>query len=445
MTASQEYLSRRETLVAAYLGGGVEFRLAKSGMTNLFRYGGNASRAAAGLEVDDFCNVLGIDADAATIDVEGMVTIEKILEVTLPHGLIPKVSPELKHITAGGAIVGIGIESSCFREGFFHDGLIEAEVLLPSGEVITCRADNDYADLFHALPNSFGTLGYVLRARLQLMPAQKYVRLSNTRYGTIGDYLASFERHIDNPEGEFLEGLFFGGDEFYLTSGKFVDEAANPTSIYRGAPYYKKTRGAGEFDFLTEDYIFRFDPDWFWNVPDRGVIELFRQWAPRSLRNSSFYTRYTGIKRAILGSLGLRNHDEEELIQDWVLPWEKSAEFMTYIVDNIDIQGQPWVALPIVPASSATLYPLEPGRKYMNIGCYCFVRKPDPEQDYYYTRVLDQKCFDLGGVKMLYSSTFLPQREFDRVYNGESYRLLKDKYDPAARALTLYQKAAAKR
>ena len=46
---------------------------------------------------------------------------------------------------------------------------------------------------------------------------------------------------------------------------------------------------------------------------------------------------------------------------------------------------------------------------------------------------------------MLYSSTFLPQREFDRVYNGESYRLLKDKNDPAARALTLYQKAAAKR
>lgn len=445
MTRTQQYLRRKQNLVDDYQSGDVEFRLAKSGMTNLFRYGGNASRPGSGLEVDDFCNVLEIDVDAATIDVEGMTSIEKILQASLPHGLIPKVSPELKHITAGGAIVGIGIESSCFREGFFHDGVIEAEVMLPSGEVVTCSADNEYADLFNALPNSFGTLGYVLRARLQLMPAKKYVRLTNTRYRQIDEYLAGLERHIDNPEGAFLEGLFYGGDEFYLTAGDFVAAAANPMSIYRGAPYYKKTRGAGEFDLLTEDYIFRFDPDWFWNVPDHGVYEGFRQWAPKSLRNSSFYTRYTSVKRAVLGSLGMRKRDEEELIQDWVLPWERSAEFIAYIVENIDIQGQPWVALPIVPASRATLYPLEPGRKYMNIGCYCFVRKPDPKQDYSYTRLLDQKCFDLGGVKMLYSSTFLPQREFDEIYNGESYRLLKKKYDPEARALTLYQKAAAKR
>ncbi|MGD2173112.1 MAG: FAD-binding protein, partial [Gammaproteobacteria bacterium] len=164
MTATDQYIHRRDRLVADYRAGNTRFRLAKSGMTNLFRYGGNASRDRSGLAVDDFNHVLKMDPEGATIEVEGMTTIEKVVEATLRHGLLPRVSPELKHITVGGAIVGIGIESSCFLHGFFHDNVADAEVLLPTGEVVTCSRHNEHAGLFAALPNSFGTLGYVLRA-----------------------------------------------------------------------------------------------------------------------------------------------------------------------------------------------------------------------------------------------------------------------------------------
>lgn len=444
MNSIQQYLAKRDRLVSDYRGGNTEFRLAKSGMTNLFRYGGNARRETAGLKVDDFNLVLGVNPEQASVDVEGMATIEAVLTATLKHGLLPKVSPELKHITVGGAIVGIGIESSCFLHGFFHEGVAQAEVLLPNGDIVVCTADNEYADLFHALPNSFGTLGYVLRATLKLMPAKAYTLLTNSIYSDVDHYLAAFDEYIDNPEGVFLEGMFFSRDELYLIHGEFRDSATSPISIYRGAPFYKKIRKAGQFEMRTDDYIFRFDPDWFWNVPDRGIIELFRQWGPKSLRNSKFYTRYTRVKRALLKLAGISNANQEELIQDWVVPWNRAAEFIEFIFDNIDIQGQPWVALPIVPKIAATLYPLKTGQRYMNIGCYCFVDKPSLEQDYYYTRVLDQLCFDMGGIKMLYSSTFLTQQAFGEVYNGVRYQEIKQKYDPQARALTLYQKAAAK-
>ncbi|MBT8433759.1 MAG: hypothetical protein KJN95_03825, partial [Gammaproteobacteria bacterium] len=327
---------------------------------------------------------------------------------------------------------------------FFHEGVAQAEVLLPNGELVVCAADNEYADLFHALPNSFGTLGYVLRATLKLMPAKAYTLLTNSIYSDVDHYLAAFDEYIDNPEGVFLEGMFFSREELYLIHGEFRDSATSPISIYRGAPFYKKIRKAGQFEMRTDDYIFRFDPDWFWNVPDRGIIELFRQWGPKSLRNSKFYTRYTRVKRALLKLAGISNANQEELIQDWVVPWNRAAEFIEFIFDNIDIQGQPWVALPIVPKIAATLYPLKTGQRYVNIGCYCFVDKPSLEQDYYYTRVLDQLCFDMGGIKMLYSSTFLTQQAFGEVYNGVRYQEIKQKYDPQARALTLYQKAAAK-
>ncbi|MGD8351298.1 MAG: FAD-binding protein, partial [Gammaproteobacteria bacterium] len=221
MTSTQQYLHKRDRLLAGYRAGDTRFRLAKSGMTNLFRYGGNAERDRSGLSVDDFNHVLHLDPERAVIDVEGMTTIETVVQATLKHGLLPKVSPELKHITVGGAIVGIGIESSCFLHGFFHDGVAQAEVLLPTGEVATCSRDNEHARLFAALPNSFGTLGYVLRATLELMPAKDFVRLANSRYDDIEAYLEAFESHLDEPRGEFLEGLFYSRDEFYLTSGEF--------------------------------------------------------------------------------------------------------------------------------------------------------------------------------------------------------------------------------
>ena len=54
---------------------------------------------------------------------------------------------------------------------------------------------------------------------------------------------------------------------------------------------------------------------------------------------------------------------------------------------------------------------------------------------------MDNKCFELGGLKMLYSSSFLSREDFDRIYNGRAYAQLKAKYDTSQRAPTLYQKA----
>ena len=43
------------------------------------------------------------------------------------------------------AIVGIGIESSSFKHGFVHEGMMEADILIAAGKVVTIRADNECA------------------------------------------------------------------------------------------------------------------------------------------------------------------------------------------------------------------------------------------------------------------------------------------------------------
>lgn len=440
------YEQRKTRIIEACANTNGSFRIHKGSSSNLFRYGPRKQQGETTISLADFNHVLSLDANSATVETEGLVTYEQLVNYTLAQGFLPTVSPELKHITVAGAIVGIGIESTCFRHGFVHDGLLEADVLLSDGRVVTCRPDNENADLFFGLPNSYGTLGYILKAKIRLIPAQAYVCIENTRHDSIASYLNSLSQAIQDPSNDFVEGLFYSNQELYLTASRMCEQAPEVVDIYREHIYYKLLRQNGTLYLPTFDYIFRYDPDWFWNVPEGGIYDLLRHYGPMSLRNSGFYYRYRLFSNALERCLGLNQRsDQEPLIQDWQLPWDAAAEFVQFISDNVDIQDQPWIAGPIVTPNTPTNYPIRANSLYLNVGCYCSAKKPRADVEYHYTRILDQKCFELGGIKMLYSSTFLESKEFDQLYNGGAYAALKAKYDAQGRAPTLFEKAVMNR
>jgi FAD/FMN-containing dehydrogenase len=439
LSAADTFSGRRERLAAALAARPGPLRLKQRTITNLFRY---AARPGPrdGIDLSGFNHVLGLDRAARTLEVEGRATYEAIVDATLPHGVVPLITPELKHITIGGATVGIGIESNGFRHGFVHDGLLEAEVLLADGRIVVCTADNLFADLFRALPNSYGTLGYILRTKIRLMRAAPYVQLCTSTFAGPGAFLAAMRAATERTDVDFIESLMFARDRLFLTLSRFVEKAPAPADIVHEQIFYKLLAREGKVYLTTKDYLFRYDPDWFWNVPETGPYRLFRRFAPASMRNSGFYKRYTGFRHRLLGLLPQQPEDDEPLIQDWEVPWEQAEAFLCSALDNVDLAGRPWIATPIRALSSPTCYPVRPGALYFNLGCYCHVKKLPDKGDFYYTRLLDRKCFDLGGIKMLYSSTFLDEPEFDRIYNGAGYRALKRKYDPEGALGTLYEK-----
>ena len=444
MSASQPFGDRRARLLAALAARSGPLRLKKRTSSNLFRY---APRLASGdaLDLGDFNHVLEVDRSARTLEVEGLATYEAIVDRTLRDGLVPLITPELKHITIGGATVGIGIESNGFRHGFVHDGLLEAEVLLADGRIVVATADNEHKGLFRALPNSYGTLGYILRAKIRLMPAASCVHLRTHAFTDLGAFFDAMHAATERADVDFIESLIFARDRLFLTLSRFVEHAPATADIVRENVFYRLLAREGDVYLTTKDYLFRYDPDWFWNIPETTPYRLFRRLAPASMRNSGFYKRYILLKHRLLGLLPQRPPDEEPLIQDWEVPWEHAAGLMRYALDHADLGGKPWIATPIRALSSPTLYPVGTGALYFNLGCYCHVKKRPDQGDYYHTRLLDRKCFDLGGIKMLYSSTFLDELEFDRIYNGAGYREIKRKYDPDATLGTLYQKCVLRR
>src|SRR5438128_12150746 len=122
--------------------------------SNLFR-----PRAAGGsspLDATGFDGVLSMDSAARTADVLGMTTYEHLVDATLPHGFMPLVVPQLKTITLGGAVTGLGIESTSFRNGTPHESVVEMDVLTGDGRIVTCSRTQN-SDLFYGFPNSYGT------------------------------------------------------------------------------------------------------------------------------------------------------------------------------------------------------------------------------------------------------------------------------------------------
>jgi FAD/FMN-containing dehydrogenase len=389
-----------------------------------------------------FNEIIALDRKAKTLEVEGLATFETIVEACLAQGFLPPVAPELKHITIGGATVGIGIESTCFRHGFVHDALIEADVLLPGGRVVTCTAHNEYSDLFHALPNSYGTLGYILRSKIRLVPAKPFVEVVVERLYDVAGYLDAMRAATERIDVDFVEGLFFEEGRFYLKCGFMRDSLDDVDDILRRDIYYKLVETREVIRLTTRDYIFRYDPEWFWNIPETAFYKLFRRFAPARFRNSGFYTRHIARQAKLRATLGFKPGDMEPLIQDWEVPWAHAAELVRCCLDEVDLGGRPWAAVPIRTPSQPTLYPIAADTLYFNLGCYCQVRRPEGKPPYYYTRLMDDKCFELDGIKMLYSSTFLDKNDFDRRFNGTAYAALKKAYDPEGNAPTLYEKVA---
>ena len=173
--------SAREAYAA--LPPGAPVRLAKR-TSNLFRFRDAGPDAPTALDLSAFDHVVCVDPAERTAKVGGMTTYEDLADATLGHGLMPLVVPQLKTITLGGAVTGLGIESTALRSGMPHESVTEMEILTGDGRVVSATDDNEHAALFRGFPNSYGTLGYALSLTIELEPVQPFVHMLHLPFST---------------------------------------------------------------------------------------------------------------------------------------------------------------------------------------------------------------------------------------------------------------------
>ena len=441
-------------LVASYraIPPAATVRLAKP-TSNLFR--ARAKRDAPGLDTSGLTGVISVDPRERTADVAGMCTYEDLVAATLPYGLSPFVVPQLKTITLGGAVTGLGIESASFRNGLPHESVLEMDILTGAGEVVTVSPDK-HPDLFRGFPNSYGTLGYSVRLKIELEPVKPFVALRHLRFHSLDDLVAEMDRIIetgghDGVPVDYLDGVVFSADESYLCVGVQTG-TPGPVSDYTGRDIYYRSiqHGDGEkADRLTiHDYLWRWDTDWFWCSRAFGAQNpRIRRFWPRRLRRSSFYWKLVGYDQRfnIADRIEKRNGrpPQERVVQDVEVPIDRCTQFLDWFLQNVPIEPIWLCPLRLRDSDGWPLYPIRQGHTYVNIGFWSSVPVGATEGET--NRLIEAKISELDGHKSLYSDAYYGRDEFDDLYGGETYKTLKKTYDPDSRFLDLYAKAVQRR
>ena len=435
------YVERRERLTSALRAGVGQVGLAKR-TSNLFR--DRTAITKHRLDVRDFHHVLEVNPIEGWLDAEGMADYETIVAAVLEHGVMPAVVPELKSITIGGAAAGVGIEATSFRHGLVHETLLEMDILLADGTVVLARPDNEHADLFYGFANSYGTLGYALRLRARTVPVKPFVQVNRTHYDNAIDFFYALARACESHR-DFVDGVVFDRQTLYLNTARFVDTAP-ATSDYTYRDIYYQSIRTKPRDFLSvQDYIWRWDTDWFWCSKQVGAQNpLLRRLFGRSRLGSRTYQRIMrvnsalGLTRAIDRVL---RRSAESVIQDVDIPIEHAAQFLDRFLGRVGITPV-WIC-PIRPSPQAArfkLFPMTPGHLYINFGFWDVVHSREARAPGYLNRFIEDEVTRLGGIKSLYSDSYYSPQAFWSIYDHAAYQSLKRRYDPRGRLGDLYAK-----
>jgi FAD/FMN-containing dehydrogenase len=402
--------------------------------SNLFR--DQSHIKAKKIDVHNFNKVIFIDIKNKTAMVEAMIRFEDLVNETLKYDLLPPVVPQLKTITLGGAVSGIGIEASSFQYGLVHETVLEMEVMLADGRIVICSPTNKYSDLFFALPNSYGTLGYILKIKIQLIESKKYVKVLHHKYINSNKYFTDLAQFCNDKKHDFVDGVVFDERNMYISTAQFVDNAPN-VSDYKYMQIYYQSIVKNKIDYLTaSDYIWRWDTDWFWCSKLFGMQnKLFRLLFGKFILGSKSYWKIARleekykIREKIEKTLTGKIKQVESVVQDVCIPIENCEKFLKFFRDEIGIKPI-WIC-PFQAYNKNkifTLFNLEAKKLYVDFGFWDVVPSGKPRG--YYNKLIEEKVEELGGKKSLYSTSYYERDKFWQIFNGIMYRKLKQKYDP---------------
>lgn len=411
---------------------------------------------AVSLDLSDMDNVLHVGDNFVVV--EPMVTMEVLVASTLRYGLIPKVVPELRAMTVGGAIMGGAMESASHRHGMFHDVVQEYELLLANGSVVSASTLNN-SQLFQAVGGSYGCLCLLTMATVECVPAKQHVELHYTWHSTVRAGIDALYNACCQPV-DFVDGVALPFQKGYLCiSGSFADDkvvrsnADGSCLISVGQPwddfYWEHVLDVSEslrrgqaisinvFMEVT-DYLFRFDRGVFWFVhPDMWMTDWWSWINPIKLvsfcvsqRNPISKGLFRWLFTTQRGQLFIHMIPEQAIasrmvIQDIFAPLDVAADCIHFIQTHLpNGEHLPVWTWPVAGSSSAKLFAPNGNCTGMMINCGIYGRSASGGCGEF-TQALEHWATEHDCRKLLYSQNHYSADEFWRLYDQEQFRHLR--------------------
>jgi decaprenylphospho-beta-D-ribofuranose 2-oxidase len=192
----------------------------------------SVNRAGHVLDISAMDRILSFDVATGVADCEAGVTISRLWRHILPRGHWPMVVSGTMFPTLAGA-AGMNIHGkNNFKVGTFGDSILELDVVLPSGALVTLDRTRR-PELFHAVIGGFGMLGTITRVKLRTKRVYSgELDVLGVSSANLAEMMAYVEAHTH--EADYLVGwmdCFAAGAALgrgLVHHARYLDEGEDP-------------------------------------------------------------------------------------------------------------------------------------------------------------------------------------------------------------------------
>lgn len=184
------------------------------------------------LDLSRMNRILAWNPDTGLVKVEPGVTIAKLWQYILEDGWWPPVVTGTMKTTLGGCASMNTHGKNAWQVGPIGDHILEFEMMLPSGEIITCSRDV-HSDIFHAAIGGFGMLGCFTSLTLQMKRVYSgYLQIKTGAPANLDGMFAFFEENLEKSDyivgwiDAFAQGEALGRGDAHIAN--YLPPGADP-------------------------------------------------------------------------------------------------------------------------------------------------------------------------------------------------------------------------
>lgn len=123
--------------------------------------------------------LLAFDAENGVLRAEAGLTMQQLIEFSLPRGWFPQVTPGTKYVSLGGCVAADVHGKNHHHDGAFSSSVLSLELIKSDGSRMRCSREEN-SEAFWATVGGMGLTGIIGEVTLQLKPIETaYIRASH--------------------------------------------------------------------------------------------------------------------------------------------------------------------------------------------------------------------------------------------------------------------------
>lgn len=432
------------------------------------------------VNLSELADIVSVDLDKMLVTIEPNVTMAYLTATLTPLGISVAVVPEYDDLTVGGLVCGYGIEGSSHKYGLFYDEVVSMEVVLAKGKLVNATRDNEYSDLFHAVPWSYGALGMLVGVQMKLIRIKPYMRV--VYYPIAGTFKQISEawNHFlvpkDKPWAEYVEGLVYSSTRAVIMTADYADaEEAKASGKINSfgwwfKPWFhrhvqdnvlnKSTDGSAVVEYVpTREYYHRHTRSLYWQAD--LLVPMGNNVIFRYLAGWLMPPRVSFLKLTTVGKMN-DYYSSRFVAQDILVPLRKTAPCLELMHDEFDIYPVWLCPHRVFKTRLGSMLDCEAdydkdgkfkqgdteeAQMFTDVGIW-FTPGPILRGEKYDTNAalnkMEQWLIKNNGYQTLYAYTELNEPDFWKMFDKTLYKKCRSKYNATNHFMDVYYKVGRK-